>query len=110
MNKEEIIAELVNLDIEELEDIEKSIYNLKGIINKSEKDNLFIRYLAFRGYHSMTQFYDKNKETKDTKVGRALKEENDSLSGYVELKNILNIPDDLFMEYIKSRIGGEDNE
>ena len=110
MNKEEVIKLLVQLDKEELLEIANCIHNYDMMTNKSKKDNLYIRYASFRNYHSLSQFYEKNHITKDNTLATTLKGENDSLSNSFKLKQMLNIPDDLFINYIEQALRGEDNE
>jgi hypothetical protein len=108
--KEEVIKLLVQLDKEELIEIANCIRNYDMMTNKSKKDNLYIRYAAFRNYHSLSQFYEKNHTTKDSSLSNTLRGENDSLYNSVKLKRMLNIPNDLFMNYMEQTLRGEDNE
>lgn len=100
---EEIIKALVKLDKKDLIKIKNCIEQFEKISNKSKKDNIFIRYLAFRGYKTIHDFEIKTKSTKDCSLGTTLRGTNDNLKSYIDLKNLFNIPDDLFIEYLESR-------
>ena len=49
----------------------------------------------------------KNYYTKDNTLATTLKGENDSLSNSVKLKQMLNIPDNLFIKYIEQVLRGD---
>ena len=104
MEKENIIKNLVKLSRKDLVDVANCIEQFVKSSNKSGKDNIFIRYMAFRHYHSMSDFCNKNNITRDSSICNSLRGENDSLSSYVKLKKILDIPDEIFNNYLESQV------
>lgn len=105
---ENIINEIVNLKPVQIMELSECLNNYIKIKNKSEKDNMFIRYIALRGYKSLTDFYNKQNITKDTAIATCVKEETDSLKAILKLKKILNINDNNFNKYMNKKMyGGE---
>lgn len=105
---ENIVKEIINLNPIQIVELSECLNNYIKIKNKSEKDNMFIRYVALRGYKSLTDFYNKLNITKDNSIASCIKEESDSLKAMLKLKRILDIDDYIFSKYMDSKMyGGE---
>lgn len=110
MNKEEIIKELCKLNQEDLIEISNCLNRWVVFKNKTKTDTLFIRYIAFRGFKSISQFYKHNNINRhDTSEAKAIVCKNTNIKAYLNLKKFLNIDDDTFMCFIKTQfLGGKD--
>lgn len=53
---ENIVKEIINLNPVQIVELSECLNNYIKIKNKREKDNMFIRYVALRGYKSLTDF------------------------------------------------------
>lgn len=70
MNKEEVLKQLFQLPKNDILDIFEIINGYKERVNKSKKDTLLVRCVFMKNYHSIKEFYEKNKITKDRKDGK----------------------------------------
>lgn len=105
---ENIVKEIINLNPVQMFELSECLNNYIKIKNKSKKDNMFIRYVALRGYKSLTDFYNRLNIKKDNSIAGCVKEKSDSLKSMLKLKRILNIDDDIFSKYMNSKMyGGE---
>lgn len=110
MTKKEVLKELFQLPKDEILDILEIINGYKGRVNKSKKDTLLMRCLFIKGYHSSKEFYKENKITKDDKLAVALNYEVMNIRTYLELKNILDIDDEIFNKILKEIKENEEME
>lgn len=103
MNKEEIIKELCKLNQDDLIDISNCLNRWVVFKNKTKKDTLFLRYIAFRGFKSISEFYRHNNIVRhDTREANAIICKNTDIKAYLNIKKFLNIDDDIFLDYIKT--------
>ena len=102
-NKEEIVKSIATLTKEEIVELTNNLNNLVKMLNKST-DTLFLRYIGLRGYHTINDFWNKNGITRDSALDHTIKNENDSLKAYFKLKNILEIDDETFSNFIKNKL------
>lgn len=102
-NKEEIVKLIVDLTKEEIVELTNNLNNLVKMMNKST-DTLFLRYIGLRGYHTISDFWNKNGITRDSTLDHTIKNETDSLKAYFKLKDILKIDDKTFDNFIKNKL------
>ncbi len=102
-NKEETIKMIVKLSKEEIVELTNNLNNLVKMMNKST-DTLFLRYIGLRGYHTISDFWNKNGITRDSTLDHTIKNETDSLKAYFKLKDILDIDDETFDNFIKNKL------
>lgn len=113
MKKEELIKELCKLNQDDLIDISNCLSRWVVFKNKTKKDTLFLRYIAFRGFKSISEFYKHNNIVRhDTREANAIICKNTDIKAYLNIKNYLNIDDDIFIDFIKKYFlgGGDINE
>ena len=109
-NYETIIKLILELNPIQIYELTTSLNNYEKIKNKSEKDNLFIKFIALRGYKSLTEFYNEQKITKDNAMSRVITEKSSDLEAMIKLKNILWIDNETFCKYLQTKINGGDEE
>ena len=104
--KEDIINELVKLSQEELYELSEALNYYVKLANKTQYGGLFIKYIAFRGYDTLRSFGEANNLSyrPDTTIGLAIQGKGDSISCHIKLKNVLNIDDEIFINYMKDKI------
>lgn len=103
MNKEELIKELCKLNQDDLIDISNCLNRWVVFKNKTKKDTLFLRYIAFRGFKSISEFYKHNNIVRhDTREANAIICKNTDIKAYLNIKKYLNIDDDIFLDYMKT--------
>ena len=98
--KEEVLKNLFQLSKEEILDICEIINGYKESVKKMKNDTFALRSIYIAGYHSTGEFYKKHNLTKDCAIGQLLRGKAFNIKTYCELKNILNIDDDLFLKII----------
>lgn len=110
MSKEELIKELCKLKQEDLVEIANCLNRWVVFKNKTKKDTLFIRYIALRGFKTISEFYKHNNIVRhDTSEANAIICKNANIFAYFRLKKWLNIDDDIFTEFMKELEEGEEN-
>ncbi len=98
-----LIKIIAKLTKEEIVELTNNLNNLVKMLNKST-DTLFLRYIGLRGYHTINDFWKKNGITRDSTLDHTIKNETDSLKAYLKLKNILNIDDETFNNFINNKL------
>lgn len=110
MNKEEVLKQLFQLPKNDILDIFEIINSYKERVNKSKKDTLLVRCVFMKNYHSIKEFYEKNKITKDSMLASALNYETANLKAYLRLKNILYINNEMLNNILLELEQGSDKD